>query len=76
MKGDKIKIFHLIRDKDITGTSGTGIVGIGAVLPSGRVIMEWIASNHSTIEICNSLDEIKLLHGHNGNSRIIKGNPK
>lgn len=76
MKGDKVKIFHLLRTKDVTGTSGEGIIALGAVLPSGRVVLEWVASNHSTIEIANNLTEIELIHGHNGNTKIVMRNPK
>lgn len=73
MKGDKVKPFYLLRNEDVSGTSGTGIVCMGAVLPSGRVVLEWIIANHATIEILNNLEEVTLLHGHEGRSVVIMG---
>lgn len=75
MKGDEVKPFFLLRHVDLTGVSGTGIVAHGSVLPSGRVVLEWTASNHPTITIMNNIDEVILLHGHDGNSEIVMGNP-
>lgn len=76
MKGDKIKPFYLFRKTDVHGISGTGIIGLGAVLPSGRCIFEWTASNHPTITLFQNLEEIELIHGHGDKTKIILGNPK
>lgn len=71
MQGDKIKTYRLVRNKDVNGLSGTGVVALIAVFPSGRAIMEWIASNHPTVSIFNGgVEEILLIHGHNGSSVI------
>lgn len=75
MKGDKVKPFYLFRKEDLTGTSGTGVVCMGAVLPSGRVVLEWVAANHATIEILNNIEEVALLHGHEDRSLVVMGNP-
>lgn len=69
MHGDTIKTYKLVRNKDVTGVSGTGIVGFIAELPSGRCVLEWI-SNHPTITIFNNIKEIELIHGHDGKSVI------
>lgn len=67
MQGDTIKLYKLVRNKDVTGLSGTGDVAFIAKLPSGRCVMEW-TSNHPTITIFANLDELILIHGHNGSS--------
>jgi hypothetical protein len=70
MDGDSIKLYKLVRKLDVNKMSGTGVVALIAVMPSGRAIMEWIASNHPTISIFNNLEEITLIHGHNGASVV------
>lgn len=75
MKGDKVKPFYLLRKVDVTGTSGTGIVAMGAILPSGKVVMEWTASNHVSWNMYNNINDIDLINGHDGSSEIIMGDP-
>lgn len=33
--------FQMIRNKDCNGVSGTGLVCVGAVMPSGKTVTEW-----------------------------------
>jgi len=35
-----IRTFHLVRDEDKTGISGTGVIAEGVVFFSGRVVIE------------------------------------
>lgn len=72
---DKITEFHLQRDEDESGVSGTGIVARGVVLPSGRVVLEWL-SFHTSIGIYNNLDALTEVHGHQGKTKIVLGAPK
>jgi len=71
---EEVKIFHLLRHVDATGTSGTGIVAIGCQLPSGSCVMEW-TSYHSSLGIYRNINDIISLHGHSGNSEIVWGLP-
>lgn len=75
MKGDKVKPFYLFRKVDISGTSGTGIVAMGAIFPSGQVFMEWIASNHVSWNMFDNIEDVKTINGHDGATEIIMGNP-
>lgn len=75
MKGDKVKPFYLFRKVDVSGTSGTGVVAMGAIFPSGQVFMEWIASNHVSWNMFDNIEDVKTIHGHDGSSEIIMGNP-
>ena len=70
----KVQPFYLLRKIDPTGISGVGVVAQGVILSSGRCIIEW-TSFHTSINIYNSLDAIKELHGHNGDTEIILGYP-
>ncbi len=71
MEGDNIKLYKLVRKHDTNKVSGTGIVALISVMPSGRAVMEWISSNHPTLTIFNNLDEISLIHGHGGDSVVL-----
>jgi len=64
-----IRPFVLNRFEDETGISGTGKVAHGAVLPSGKVVIEWTTDN-KTIEIFKDIEEMMSLHGHNGKTQI------
>lgn len=74
MKGDLLVEFYLQRDEDITGTSGTGVVARGVVLPSGKAILEWV-SFHTSIAIYNNIKDVELIHGHGGKTKVIMGAP-
>jgi hypothetical protein len=67
---EAIKRFYLNRKKDISGVSGTGIIAYGAILPSKRVVMEWV-TKHKSIAIYDSIEEIQLLHAHKGKTELI-----
>lgn len=75
MKGDKVKPFYLYRKEDVSGISGVGVVALGAVFPSGKVELEWIASNHVSWGTFPNIDILRQLHGHEGRTEIIMGNP-
>jgi len=66
--------FHLIREEDATGTSGTGVVARGIVMPSGIVHMEWLSHVHTETRF-NSLRDVELLHGHEGKTNVVMGYP-
>ena len=70
----KVKPFYLLRHDDQSGISGTGIVAIGCQFPNGRIVMQW-CSYRTSLEICDSLDNLIEIHGHNGKSEIVFGDP-
>jgi hypothetical protein len=69
-----VKPFYLLRHEDASGISGIGVVAVGAVLPSGRAILEWL-SNETTDTIFESIEQVTRIHGHNGKTEVIYGNP-
>lgn len=74
MKRLALKEFYLQRDEDITGTSGTGIVARGVILESGKAIMEW-CTLHTSVCIYNNIQDVELIHSHEGKTRIVMGAP-
>ena len=57
--------FKLVRNEDISGVSGTGIVAEGVQFHSGQVAVSWFGPYH-TLEFSPSIDEIIKIHGHGG----------
>src|SRR5215831_18898658 len=51
----KVRMFHLLRDEDPSGVSGVGRVAVGAVFPSGKVVLEWLGT-HNTFGIYDNLE--------------------
>lgn len=70
-----VKPFYLYRKVDISGVSGTGIVAVGSIMPSGKAILEWLGE-YKTETIFNNIDELYHIHSHNEKTVIVMGNPK
>lgn len=70
MKLDAMQEFYLMRDEDVSGTSGTGLVARGVVLPSGKCVLEW-TSFHTSIAIYSNLQDVESIHGHGGKTKVV-----
>jgi len=66
--------FHLIRNEDIHGNSGTGVIARGMIYPSGFVYMEWVSHVHTETRF-NNIKDVELLHSHNGRTVVVMGPP-
>jgi hypothetical protein len=71
---DKIKHFYFKRVEDVSGTSGTGVVARGVILPSGACVLEWLTF-HSSIAIYKNIEDVEKIHGHEGRTLVILGDP-
>lgn len=71
----EIRPFYLERSEDESGISGTGVVAIGAELPSGKCVLEWRTLT-SSVAIYNSIADVATIHGHNGKTKVVYGNPE
>jgi hypothetical protein len=67
-----IKPFYLQRNVDESGISGTGIVAVGVIMPSGTCILEW-QTFHSSIAHYKNIADVEAIHGHEGLTKIIMG---
>ncbi len=64
------RTFHLERDTDVSGISGTGTVADGAVFPDGTTVIRWRGERQSTV-VWPTLDDVEAIHGHGGATRIV-----
>ena len=71
---DKIQHFYLKRKVDVSGTSGTGLVARGVILPSGKCVLEWLTF-HTSVAIYSNIDDVEKIHGHDGATEVILGDP-
>ncbi|MEU6768551.1 hypothetical protein ABZ916_39335 [Streptomyces sp. NPDC046853] len=62
--------FHLVRDVDETGTSGTGVVVEGLEFTDGTVALRWLTATTSTA-IYASIADVETIHGHGGKTRVV-----
>jgi len=65
-----LRRFWLYRDEDPTGVGGTGIVAEGILFSDGRAVIRWLSAI-SAIGLYRSLDEIRMIHGHGGKTKIL-----
>lgn len=65
--------FVLYREHDVSGISGTGIVAEGYEFTDGTVVIHWIAGEHHSTVIWDSMASVEAIHGHNGATRIVYG---
>ncbi|GAB3935667.1 hypothetical protein GCM10029976_046240 [Kribbella albertanoniae] len=61
--------FHLVRHRDVSGVSGTGIVAEGAIWSSGAVALHWPGRPRAT-SVWASLDDLRIVHGHEGATEV------
>jgi hypothetical protein len=57
--------FTLVRRRDLTGVSGTGVVAHGCVFPDGSCALRW-ASDLKSTAVYDSIGTLEAIHGHGG----------
>lgn len=62
--------FELHRDHDVSGVSGTGVVGYGVQFADGTVVTRWNAAIAQTC-VWTSIADVEHVHGHGGATRIV-----
>ncbi|MEA5577314.1 hypothetical protein [Anabaena sp. UHCC 0451] len=73
LHGYYLNTFKLVRNKDVTGISGTGIVAEGCYFQSfgGLAVMQWLTDAASTAWYIGGWEQIELIHGHKGKTQIV-----
>ena len=65
-----MRLYHLCRKEDISGTSGTGQVAEVAEFDDGTAVVRWMrdrnAAGVASTTVFNSLDDVLKVHGHEG----------
>lgn len=63
--------FRLVRDEDVTGVSGVGVVANGVVFPDGVVAMRWVSEWPTSVVFHDrGVEAVEAVHGHGGATRI------
>lgn len=61
------RTFKLVREEDVTGVSGTGVVVEGAVFSTGHAVVHWVNSPYpTTTPHPAGLDSVMYIHDHKG----------
>jgi hypothetical protein len=61
--------FTLVRNEDISGVSGTGVVAEGVEFHDKQVAVSWFGRYH-TIVVAPNISTIEAIHGHGGLTRV------
>lgn len=67
--------FHLQRDNDATGVSGTGKVAEGVVFSTGWVALTWL-TKFTSVVFYTDIESVQQIHGHGGMTQIIFQDPE
>lgn len=65
-----MRLFHLVRDLDVSGISGTGVVAEGVEFSDGTVVIRWLSEHASTV-VWPHLEAAERVHGHGGATRVV-----
>ncbi len=63
------KLFVLMRDDDVSGTSGVGVVAEGVEFSSGQVALHWL-SQLEVVSVYANVKTVLQVHGHDGKTRV------
>lgn len=72
---DQPRTFHLQRDEDVTGASGTGRVADGVQWPDGTVTVKWRGEYASEVSWPKGMDAVERIHGHDGRTVVVWHDP-
>ncbi len=65
-----MRTFKLIRNEDVSGVSGTGLICEGVEFHDGQVVLSWFGQYH-TMEITPSIETVIATHGHGGKTVVL-----
>jgi hypothetical protein len=65
-----VRAYHLRRDQDVSGKSGTGRVAQVAVFDDGTAVVHWSGDKTkaavASTEVFSSVEDMMKVHGHEG----------
>lgn len=68
--------YALVRDDDVSGVSGTGLVCEVARFSDGHAAIHWVGSEFPWTTPCpEGVDAIMKIHGHGGKTRLVPIDP-
>lgn len=66
-----MRLFHLVRNEDESGVSGTGTVAEGVQFTDGACALRWLTFITSTA-FYNSVEDLIAIHGHGGGRTLVE----
>lgn len=69
-----MKLYLLVRDEDVSGVSGTGIVADVFEATDGHVAIRWRANADGDASWSlpdHGIDQVARVHGHGGRTRLV-----
>lgn len=66
---ERLRRFQLVRETDVTGISGTGIVAEGVEFTNGWCTIVWLTEVNS-MGFYPSIKNVELIHGHEGATKV------
>lgn len=64
--------FVLVRDTDVSGVSGTGVVANGIQWPDGQAAIHWTGSTYpTTTPHPGGMESVTAVHGHGGATHVF-----
>jgi hypothetical protein len=74
-----MRVGLLIRDEDVSGVSGTGVVAEICQFSNDKVVTAWLGEWGSIVvwdnELHEAIEKVKYIHGHDGATRIVWREP-
>ncbi len=64
-----VRRFVLVRERDLTGVSGVGVVAEGAMFSNGLSIIRWLREPHA-VGMYQTVADLIAVHGHGGATQI------
>lgn len=69
-----MKLFHLVREADPSGVSGTGVVAEVVEFENGCVAVAFFADRGpgvSALAVYRCLSDAEVIHGHGGLTKLV-----
>lgn len=61
----------MVRDEDVSGISGTGVVAEGVEFADGTVALRWLGGWPTSVVFHDrGIESVRTVHGHGGRTRI------
>lgn len=66
-----MRTFRLVRERDVSGVSGTGVVAEGVEFADGCVVLRWLSQWPTSVVFHDrGMESVEAIHGHGGATRI------
>jgi hypothetical protein len=65
-----MRTFKLVREVDVSGVSGTGVVAEGVRFDNGLVAVAWLGPC-PTVNTHMTIESVQQIHGHDGLTQIV-----